>query len=152
MNKIKNLIIKYKELIVYGIFGVGTTLVDFLAYELFNAISGADYYLVSNIIAWFLSVIFAFITNKLFVFASKSWKPATVIREAMPFFGARVFSLIIAEAGLFLLVDVLGMKDFALAIFGFSVSGETISKAVLSVIVVVLNYFFSKFIVFKKKK
>lgn len=152
MNTIKKLIIKYKELIIYGVFGVGTTLVDFATYEIFNMILGADYYLVSNVAAWFISVVFAFITNKLFVFESKSWEFRLVTREIAPFFGARVFSLIVAEAGLFLLVDVFGMKDFALEIFGFNISGETVSKAILSVVVVVLNYFFSKFVVFRKKK
>ncbi len=152
MNLIKKLIIKYKELIVYAVFGVGTTLVDFAVYELFNLALGADFYLLSNIVGWFVSVIFAFVTNKLFVFESKSWKPRLLVREALPFFGARVFSLLIAEAGLFLLVDICGMKEFSLEVMSFNISGETAAKALLSVIVVVLNYFFSKFVVFKKKK
>ena len=81
MNIIKNLIIKYKELIIYGIFGVCTTLVNFLTYKLFNVLLGVDFYLVSNIIAWFVSVVFAYVSNKLFVFESKSWKMKLVAKE-----------------------------------------------------------------------
>ena len=152
MNTIKNLIIKYKELIIYGIFGVGTTLVNFLTYKLFNVLLVVEYYLVSNVIAWFVSVIFAYVTNKLFVFESKSWKLKVVAKEVPSFFAARIFSFLVEEAGLFLLVDALGMKNFGVDILGFHVSGNMISKVILAVIVVVLNYFFSKFVVFRKKK
>ena len=152
MNLIKNLIIKYKELIIYGIFGVGTTLVNFLTYKLFNMLLGVDYYLVSNIIAWFVSVVFAYISNKLFVFESKSWNLKLVAKEVTSFFAARVFSFLVEEAGLFLLVDVLSMKDFAFDICGFTISGNMISKVILAVVVVVMNYFFSKFVIFRKKK
>jgi putative flippase GtrA len=152
MNTLKNLIIKYKELIIYGVFGVGTTLVNFLTYKLFNMLLGVEYYLLSNIIAWFVSVIFAYVTNKLFVFESKSWNIKVVAKEVPSFFAARVFSFLVEEAGLFLLVDILGMKDFGVDILGFTISGNMISKVLLAVIVVVLNYFFSKFVVFRKKK
>ena len=151
MNTLKNLIIKYKELIIYGIFGVGTTLVNFLTYKLFNVLLGVEYYLVSNIIAWFVSVIFAYVTNKLFVFESKSWNVRVVAKEVPSFFAARVFSFLVEEAGLFLLVDILGMEDFGVDILGFTISGNMISKVILAVVVVVLNYFFSKFVVFRRK-
>ena len=151
MNTLKNLIIKYKELIIYGIFGVGTTLVNFLTYKLFNVLLGVEYYLVSNIIAWFVSVIFAYVTNKLFVFESKSWNVRVVAKEVPSFFAARVFSFLVEEAGLFLLVDIFGMKDFAFEVYGFTISGNMISKVILAVVVVVMNYFFSKFVIFRKK-
>ena len=151
MNTLKNLIIKYKELIIYGIFGVGTTLVNFLTYKLFNVLLGVEYYLVSNIIAWFVSVIFAYVTNKIFVFESKSWKLKVVAKEVPSFFAARVFSFLVEEAGLFLLVDIFGMKNFAFEVYGFTISGNMISKVILAVVVVVLNYFFSKFVVFRRK-
>lgn len=152
MNTIKNLIIKYKELIVYVIFGAGATLVNFISYKLFNVLLGVEFYLVSNGFAWFISVVFAYICNKLFVFESKSWEMKLVAKEASSFFAARVFSFLVEEAGLFLLVDVCGMKDFAFEIYGFTVSGNMISKVCLAVVVVVMNYFFSKFVIFKKKK
>ena len=152
MKTIKNLIIKYKELIIYGIFGVGTTLVNFLVYKLFNVLLGVEFYLVSNIIAWFVSVVFAYISNKLFVFESKSWEIKLVAKEVSSFSTARIFSFFVEEAGLFLLVDICKMKDFAFEIFGFTVSGNMISKVILAIVVVVMNYFFSKFVIFRKKK
>ena len=151
MNLIKNLIIKYKELIIYGVFGVGTTLVNFLTYKLFNMLLGVDFYLVSNIIAWFVSVVFAYVSNNLFVFESKSWELKLVAKEVLSFFAARVFSFLVEEAGLFLLVDIFGMKDFAFEVYGFTISGNMISKVILAVVVVVMNYFFSKFVIFRKK-
>ena len=152
MNTIKNLIIKYKELIIYGLFGVGTTLVNFVTYKLCNVLFGVDFYLLSNVIAWLVSVIFAYVTNKLFVFESKSWNVKLVAKEVSSFFTARIFSFLIEEAGLFLLVDICNMENFAVDVFGFTVSGNMISKVLLAVVVVVLNYFFSKFVVFRKKK
>ena len=152
MNMVKNLIIKYKELIIYGVFGLCTTLVNFVTYKLFNMLLGVEYYLVSNIVAWFISVVFAYVTNKLFVFESKSWSVKVVAKEVPSFFAARVFSFLVEEAGLFLLVDLLGMKNFGMELLGFAISGNMISKVILAAIVVVLNYFFSKFVVFRKKK
>ena len=133
------------------IFGVGTTLVNFLTYKLFNVLLGVDYYLVSNVIAWFVSVVFAYITNKLFVFESKSWQPKLVAKEVSSFFTVRIFSFLAEEAGLFLLVDIAGMKDFAFELYGFTISGNMISKLVLAVFVVAMNYVFSKFVIFRKK-
>lgn len=152
MNMIKNLIIKYKELIIYGVFGVGTTLVNFITYKLFNVILGEKYYLLSNIVAWLISVIFAYVTNKLFVFESKSWEIKLVAKEVSSFFAARIFSFVVEEAGLFLLVDMLKMKEITIEISGIALSGNMIAKVFLAVIVVVLNYFFSKLVVFKKKE
>ncbi|MBO5936464.1 MAG: GtrA family protein [Clostridia bacterium] len=152
MKTIKNLIIKYKELIIYGIFGVGTTLVNFLVYELFNMLLGVELYWVSNIIAWFVSVVFAYVTNKLFVFESKKWDVGLVLKEASSFFAARVFSLLVEQLGLVALVDLAGMKDISWQVLGFTVGGETLAKVVLAAAVVVLNYVFSKLVVFRKKK
>ena len=151
MNLIKNLIIKYKELIIYGVFGVGTTLVNFLTYELFNMLLGVDLYWVSNIIAWFVSVVFAYVTNKLFVFESKKWEVSLVLKEASSFFAARVFSLIVEQVGLIALVDFVGMKELSWQIFGFTLGGELIAKVILAVVVVIMNYVFSKLVVFRKK-
>lgn len=152
MNMIKNLITKYKELIVYAVFGVCTTLVNFVTYKLFNMILSDKLYLVSNIVAWLVSVIFAYVTNKLFVFESKSWEIKLVAKEVSSFFAARIFSFVVEEAGLFLLVDLLKMKEISLTVLGIAISGNMIAKVILAFIVVVLNYFFSKLIVFRKKE
>ena len=127
---------------------MGTTLVNFLTYKLFNVILGVDLYWASNIIAWFVSVVFAYITNKLFVFESKRWDIRLVLKEASSFFTARVFSLVVEQVGLVVLVDFVGMKDLSWQILGFNIGGELIAKVILAVVVVVLNYVFSKLVVF----
>lgn len=62
-----------------------------------------------------------------------------------------MLSFFIEEGGLLLLVDVIGMKKYSFSVFGINITGQLISKVILAVIVVILNYFFSKFIIFKKK-
>jgi putative flippase GtrA len=96
-------------------------------------------------------VVFAYVTNKLFVFESKKWELGLVLKEASSFFAARVFSLLVEQAGLVALVDFVGMKDFSMQIFSFILGGELIAKVILAVVVVILNYVFSKLIVFRKK-
>ena len=147
----KKLINKYKELILYVIFGALTTLVNLLSFKLFNLILGEELYLVSNVIAWFLSVVFAYITNKLFVFESRSWKIKIISKEILSFFAARILSFAIEEFGLFAFVDLLGFDKYQLDIFGFVIGGKMISKLLLAVVIVILNYIFSKLVIFKKK-
>lgn len=147
----KKLINKYKELILYVIFGGMTTLVNLITLKAFNMILGDKRYLISNVIAWLVSVIFAYITNKLFVFESKSWKINVVGKEVFSFFSARVFSLLIEEAGLYLLVDLANLGDKTVNVFGVVIGGIMISKIILAVVVVILNYVFSKLVIFKKK-
>ena len=152
INMIKSLIIKYKELITYGLFGVATTVVNFTTFEIASRILGEKLYLLSNVIAWVVCVIFAYITNKLWVFESKSMKADGVVKELFSFFAARGFSFIIEEGGLFLLVDVVGLSDYSLKVLNFTISGTFISKAIVGVVVVIINYFFSKMFIFKKSK
>ena len=151
MNLIKNLIIKYKELIIYVVFGVGTTAVNFASYKIFNIILGEDLYLVSNVIAWFICIIFAFVTNKIFVFESKSWKAKIILKEGSSFFASRILSFGIEEAGLFTLVDLVGMKDMSFDLTIITISGNMVAKIIIGVVVVILNYILSKFVIFKKK-
>lgn len=136
----KNIIKKLcnKETITYLIFGVLTTAVNYIVYYLLYKFTGLDA-LAYNVIAWVAAVIFAFFTNKLFVFESKSFKPGIVFRELLTFVGARVLSLILEEAFLALTVKVMGIH-------------ELIAKLIISVIVVIVNYFASKFFIFKKEK
>lgn len=154
MEKIKELLIKYKELISYVIFGALTTLVNFVTFYILESfiLKGENAYLVNNAIAWFVSVVFAYVTNKLFVFDSKSWEIKIVAKEVTEFFGARILSFLIEEAGLWLFVDLMKFGEFSYTIFGFEITGNLIAKLVLSVIVVILNYFFSKLWIFKKKE
>ena len=151
MTKIKELIIKYKELLLYLIFGVLTTLVNLLTFWIFTKILGEELYLINNAIAWVAGVVFAFVTNKLFVFESKTWKSKIAGKEFIEFVGARLFSFGVEEGGMWLFVDLLGFDEKSLTFFGFTITGQIIAKLVLAVIVVILNYFFSKFIIFKRK-
>lgn len=151
MKMIKTLFIKYKELITYVIFGVLTTLVNFFAFWIFTKIFGEDLYLVNNAIAWVVGVVFAYITNKLFVFESKSWDLKVITKEITGFLGARIFSFLVEEGGMFLFVSVLGLGEKSLTLLGFTITGQFIVKILLAVIVVILNYIFSKFFIFRIK-
>ena len=152
MKKIKELILKYKELIVYVIFGGLTTVVNLVVFTLSGMALGDERYLVSNVIAWFAAVIFAYITNKLWVFESKSWSIKVLLKEIPSFFSARVLSFLIEEFGLYVFVDLLSFNEISLKILSFEIGGELIAKVILAVIVVILNYVFSKLVIFKKKK
>lgn len=152
INTIKSLLIKYKELITYGIFGVATTIVNFVTFKLASMLLGEDLYLLSNVIAWVISVVFAYITNKIWVFESKSFRFDIVMKELLSFFAARGFSFIVEEMGLFLLVDVAKLSDYQLTVLSFEISGTMIAKVLVSFVVVIMNYFFSKLFIFRKDK
>lgn len=149
---IKGLLIKYKELVLYFIVGVFTTLLNFSAFYLLNLVLGENLYLLNNIIAALLAITFSYIMNKLFVFESKSFAFKTVAREMVEFYSARFLSLIIDESGMWFLVEILNFDRFSFTVFGFLVTGKLIAKGILTVVVIILNYIFSKFVVFRKKK
>lgn len=136
MEFIKKMFKKHKELINYAIFGVLTTLVNYVSYILFTRVFGVNL-VVSNIIAWFLSVLFAFITNKMIVFGSKDLSKETVLKEGIYFFAARIFSLILDTGILYVMSKLMGINDL-------------IVKIVSNVIVIIVNYALSKFLIFKK--
>ena len=159
MEKIKKILktLINKETVTYLIFGVLTTVVNFGILKLvdmaFEKAFTADLTLLTNFIAWVGSVIFAYVTNKLFVFESKSWKTNVIAKEIPSFIGARVFSLGVEELGLFIFITWLGFDSFVLEILpGFALGGKMLTKLALAVIVVVMNYVFSKFIIFKNKE
>lgn len=152
MKMISKLYNKYKEVILYVVFGVLTTLVNFATFWLFTKILGEDLYLLNNAIAWIVSVIFAYITNKIWVFDSKSFNFKVLIKEITSFVVARLFSFGVEELGIWLFVDVLSFGERAFTILGFTITGQMVAKVFLAVIVVIMNYFFSKFIIFAKKK
>lgn len=131
---------KYKEIILYIIFGVATTIVNWISYALLSII-GIDMN-ISNMIAWFVSVIFAYVTNKILVFESKSMRPAVFLPELLKFFGARIVTGFVEIAGLPILVHI-GLKQTIFGIEGFA------AKISVSVIVIILNYIFSKMLIFK---
>ena len=140
-----------KEIINYIIFGVLTTVVNFAVFWLFNRLLGKNFYLLSNVIAWIVAVAFAYVTNRIWVFESKVTTVKSILLEGGEFFLARLFSLVVEEAGLLILVDLLKFKVLSFDLFSFNVTGEMLAKVILAVVVVILNYIFSKFIIFKKQ-
>lgn len=132
-NKIFNLYKKYKEIINYGIFGVLTTLVNIISYFILAKVFGIQY-LISNVIAIILSILFAYITNRIFVFESKN---KNIIKELVLFFYYRLISSIIDMSIMYIFVSVLKFDDM-------------IIKIISNVIVILLNYVFSKLFIFKK--
>jgi len=133
----RNFFSKYRDVLLYLIFGGLTTLVNFLVYfPLYNlqGLSGA----FSNVIAWLVAVIFAFLTNKPFVFQSYDWSVKTVLPEATKFVGCRILSGLMETLSIWMFVDLLRWN------------GNWI-KIIVSVMVVILNFIFSKWIVFIKK-
>jgi putative flippase GtrA len=124
-----------KELISYLIFGVLTTVVNIVVYYVFNTWLQVNY-LVSNAIAWIASVLFAYITNRKYVFESEN---TSMFNELVKFIGARLSTGIMDMIFMWLLVDVLSMNSM-------------ISKIVVNVLVIVLNYVLSKVFVFKKEE
>lgn len=134
-----------RETVSYLTFGVLTTLVNYVTFALILCFFGEGSTLAANAVAFVAAVAFAYITNKLFVFRSKSWSRGVLAREISSFVGARLFSFAFEELGL-LMCMWLSVEQYSL----FGVNGIMIAKIILSVVVVILNYFFSKFFIFKK--
>lgn len=123
-----------KETLLYIAYGIGTSVVDFVAFTVLVYLGMGS--ITSNNIAWCAAVLFAFVTNKLFVFKSTSWSPAYAFKEFVMFVAGRVFTLVgtdvILKAADILHKDVLAAKILAMAL------------------TVVANYIFSKLIIFRK--
>ena len=138
MQKIVDLFSKYKEVIMYLIFGVLTTVVSLISYYLLTITvlnpESALQLQIANIISWVLSVAFAYVTNRKYVFESKS---NDYIKEITSFVGGRVVTLLMDMLIMFVFVTVLHMND-------------KLFKLVSQVIVIIANYIISKIFVFKK--
>ena len=138
VKKIKELYFKYKEIINYLFFGVLATFVSFATYFVFAKVFKIEE-VTSNVISWICAVLFAYFTNKMFVFESKTSEKKELFKEMGKFFLARIISGITCDVGTFaLMVKVFHINDI-------------ISKFVTQVMVVIVNYLFSKLIIFKKK-
>ncbi len=132
-KKTAALYIKWREYILYIFFGGLTTVVNFIFYF---ALKNAIGYLAANVVAWAASVLFAFVTNRIWVFNSKRRSIKAVFAEFIAFISSRLLSGGIETALLYIFVDLLAQS-------------ENIFKIIISVVVVILNYVFSKFFVFK---
>ena len=136
IQKLRVLLGKYWDIFVYFVFGVLTTVVNYLVYlPVYNLLGVPS--ALSNTVAWAAAVIFAYLTNKPFVFNSCDWSRKTVISELAKFVSSRVASGIMETAILFVCVDLLGWNG-------------NVWKLLTSILVVFLNYVASKFLVFKK--
>lgn len=147
----RRLFVRYKEPLLYLVFGAVTTVVSLGSYGLLNSLLGESLYLFNNVLSWVLAVAVAYVTNKLWVFENRSWRASVLRREIPAFLGARVFSLLVEEAGLYLTMDVLGGSRWAMTLpFSYVLEGDMICKFIMQVVVVILNYVFSKLVIFKK--
>ena len=138
MEKIKELYLKYKEVINYLIFGVLTTVVALVVYYIsvftFLKPENAIQLQIANILSWIAGVTFAYFTNRKFVFESKE---KNKVKEAGKFVLARVITLIMDMLIMWLGVTVLHLND-------------KIIKLISQILIIVFNYIFSKLFVFKK--
>ena len=149
MEKIKKIL--NRETVLYIIFGVATTAVNYVVfYLLYNVFWSQSRSLEANAAAFVAAVIFAFMVNKLFVFESKSWSMDTLKREIPSFLAARIGSFGIEEAGLFLCEKVLKLGGvIAITLGGVALDWITVAKVALAFVVVALNYVFCKLFIFK---
>lgn len=138
MKRILSLLNRYRDVISYLFFGVLTTLVNMAAYYLFYEVwaIGND---LSTFLAWLIAVVFAFLTNKPFVFRSHDWSPAVLLPEARSFFACRVGTGVFELIAMHILVVMLGFEGMVM-------------KFLVNVAVVILNYIGSRFLVFRKTK
>ena len=141
VEKLKALFHKYYDVLAYLFFGVLTTLVNYAVYlPCYNWLGWSA--AVSNAVAWAVSVAFAFLTNKPFVFKSHDWSAKTLWPELTKFVGCRIGSGLLETLIIFVAVDCLRPDD--------ALWGNTM-KLITSVLVVILNYVGSKLLVFRKK-
>lgn len=136
MKSIAEILKKHREMIMYLVFGALTTAVNWVVfYPLYNAANFSA--AMAKTVAWIAAVLFAFFTNKPFVFESRDWSREVVIPEFKKFIGGRIGS------GLF---EILVMR---VTVDLMSWNGN-IMNIIVSVFVVVINYIISK-IIFKKQ-
>ena len=141
MNNIINLYKKYQEIINYLIVGVLTTVVSIATYFLFSLILDIEnniLFIIANVLSWICAVVFAYITNKKFVFNTTTSNKKEEIKVFSMFVSSRITTLLIELAFMFITVKVILIND-------------KIAKVIAQFIVIVLNYILSKLFVFKKK-
>ncbi len=134
---LKDLIRKYRDVIPYLFFGVCTTAVNVVVYWICAHPMRLGT-MLSTVLAWVLSVLFAYVTNRKWVFHSEAHGRREISREMASFFGCRLATGIVDWLCMFLFVEVLGLNDLFI-------------KLAANVIVIVLNYVASKLLIFRKR-
>ena len=137
MNKLKELFCRHREIILYLVFGVGTTAIDFAVSLSLVYLLDVNLY-VSKVIAWICAVAFAYLTNRIFVFQSENKSAKSVILEAGEFVTGRLISLGLQELMMAILYEGAKMREWVVLVLS-------------SVLVIILNYIFGKLLVFRKK-
>ncbi len=137
MKLAKELFKKYNSIIMYLFFGVCTTLVNIISYYIFAHIFKAGV-MFSTVIAWILAVLFAYVTNRKWVFKSYAKTKKEIFNEIVSFFSCRLATGLVDWLCMFIFVEKLGFND-------------VIIKTLANILVIVLNYIASKLIIFKKK-
>lgn len=127
---------KHRETILYLFFGAFTTLVNIVSYLFFTRVILFNF-MVANALAWILAVLFAYVTNKFFVFESKRIEIRFVFKEFLSFVSFRLLSVVVEMLIMYVMIDLLFVNDVIVKIF-------------TNIVVIVLNYLFSKMIIFKK--
>lgn len=128
---------KHKEVLMYLFFGVCTFIISVLSYSLINVGMGVNE-LVANVISWVIAVLFAFFTNRIWVFEGKTEGAKEFIVQMCNFFGGRLLTLVVEEIILYLFITRMELNSIVV-------------KIVAQVIVIVLNYIISKLWIFRKK-
>ena len=136
-DTLRALLQKHREIVSYIFWGVMTTAVNYAAYFLLRNVFLVPL-VAGNAAAWAVSVLFAYFVNKLFVFRSKDWAWRVALRELWQMVASRIFSLGLETGILWLFVEKLLLNEF-------------IVKLAANVLVVIVNYVLSKFIIFNKK-
>ena len=134
---LKKLFQKYREPLLYLIFGGLTTIVSIVSYAACERILGMDP-LVANIISWILAVSFAYVTNRKWVFESRAVGTGPVLREIVSFFGGRLATLGLEEVMLWVGIRLMGLDSLLV-------------KLIAQIAVILSNYVISKVFVFRKK-
>lgn len=137
MDKILTLVHKYRAILAYLFFGGATTLVNFGVYALFTTWIPLHYQ-VANFLAWLLSVLFAFFTNKVWVFGSHYTTVSNFFTELGTFFFYRALSYVLDAGIMFVGISLLHANGL-------------LTKLVDQVVIVLLNYLFSKYLIFNNK-
>ena len=143
INNVKRLLATYREQILYLIFGGLTTAVDwvvsFLLYYFWGSAIESNVYLihVANLLAWAAAVLFAYLTNRTWVFQSQRHGFLPVLCELGAFAGGRVLTLLLQEGIFFVFFDLLFWNEYAI-------------KLIAAILVIILNYVISKLLVFRK--
>lgn len=147
---------KHRSAILYLLFACGTAAFDWGTYIGYTLIMGSERMLepycamIGNALAWFIAVTFAFVTNKLFVFKSKKSSLKQLLLKEIPlFYASRLVTLGVTEGGVALIMLAFG--ENALTIGSVVIASHWIAKLIMSLVGIVINYFFGKFLVFRKK-